>query len=477
MSRAEKSLLIGCGALALAIVGCTALVGGALVWRNPDLTAGGLLPGRADRPAETARERSAGEDADDGGAAAGAAAPGRAAAEPTADDAAGRAAMARRARLGAEALSADAAARLDEALATREARPRYRGLPLPADLAGGGADLATLFEEVNPGVVSIQVGSQAQFQADQEAGEGSGFLIDDRHIVTNHHVAGTADTVGVVFFDGTVRTGRVLGSDAYSDLAVIAVDDMPGNVRSLPLLADFDSLKVGQSVVAIGNPFGLANTMTAGIISALGRLIPDTSQGSRYGIPQAIQTDAPINPGNSGGPLLNVRGEVVGVNAQIRTASPTSNVNAGIGFAIPASIVARVAPALIADGRYTWPFLGVQGRGVTDDIVAANRYPADTKGAYILQALCDGPSAGRLEGDVACDVDLSLRPPQAEGGGDLVIAVDGEPVSDFDDLLTYVATEGSPGETIDLTVLRDGQRLSVPVTLGERPADGGTVRR
>ncbi|MFN8422258.1 MAG: trypsin-like peptidase domain-containing protein [Anaerolineae bacterium] len=247
--------------------------------------------------------------------------------------------------------------------------------------------------------------------------------------------------------------------------------------RSLPLVRDFGTLKVGQGVAAIGNPFGLANTMTAGIISALGRLIPDTSEGSRYGIPQAIQTDAPINPGNSGGPLLNLRGEVIGVNAQIRPASATAPVNAGVGFAIPSSIVARVAPALIKDGRYTWPFLGVQGRGVTDDVLSANRYPAGTKGAYILQALCDGPSAGRLEGDVDCNVDLSTRPPQAQGGGDLVIAVNGEPLSDFDDLPTFVATQASPGQTLDMTVLRRGQRVSVPVTLGERPRDTGGLQR
>ncbi|MCC7018384.1 MAG: trypsin-like peptidase domain-containing protein [Ardenticatenales bacterium] len=477
MSRAEKVLMYGCGALALAIVGFAVFVGGALVLRNPDLAAGRLVRGGTARVAPALRDDLT---ADDATTEARADVPGRAQSRASGQAARGDVERpARNADRGSRALSAAESRRLDDAIATKEAPPALRALPLPATQSGLGdrSDLPALFEAANPGVVSIQIGMAAQFQADQAAGEGSGFLIDERHVVTNFHVAGQSETVGVVFFDGTTRTGRVVGGDAYSDLAVIEVDDVPDNVRSLPLLRDFDTLRVGESVVAIGNPFGLANTMTAGIISALGRLIPDTSSASRYGIPQAIQTDAPINPGNSGGPLLNMRGEVIGVNAQIRPASETAPVNAGVGFAIPASIVARVAPALIKDGRYRWPFLGVQGRGVTDDVVAANRYPEDTKGAYILQTICGGPSDGALEGDVPCNVDLSLRAAQAEGGGDLVIAVEGEPLSDFDDLLTYVATEASPGQTLELTVLRDGERVRVQVTPGERPQDAGVPRQ
>jgi len=308
--------------------------------------------------------------------------------------------------------------------------------------------------------------------------------------VTNDHVAEGATEVEVVFANGDRRAGTVVGTDAFSDLAVIRVDEMPAFARPLPLTTSFDALKVGQPVVAIGNPFGLNSTMTYGIISALGRVIESQTQ---FSIPQAIQTDAAINPGNSGGPLLDLRGQVIGVNAQISTTNFGSGGtpgNSGVGFAIPSAIVARVAPAIIRDGRYEWSYLGVHGtRVITLDMVEANGL-ADAHGAYILAVEESGPSAGKLEGATNAaqaaplpqtdENGLQVLPVQPGGasqtpvGGDVIVAVDGQPVGSFDDLLTYVALETAPGQSIELTVLRDGREIPVSITVGERPGAPGT---
>ncbi|HEY4690871.1 MAG TPA: trypsin-like peptidase domain-containing protein, partial [Anaerolineae bacterium] len=271
--------------------------------------------------------------------------------------------------------------------------------------------------------------------------------------------------VEVTFADGSTQTARILGVDPDSDLAVLDVDAVPPDAQPLPL-GDSTALQVGQSVAAIGNPFGLEGTLTVGVVSAAGRVVP--SGLSQFSIPQMIQTDAAINPGNSGGPLLNLLGEVVGVNTQIQTADGV-RANAGVGFAVPSNIVARVAPALIAEGKYTWPWLGVRGGTLTPAIAQANGL-GETRGAYIAETLPGGPAdkaglrGATREGEVG-----GLPVPV---GGDVVTAIDGQPVRAFDDLLEYVALRARVGQTVQLTVLRDGREQAMNITLEARPREG-----
>jgi S1-C subfamily serine protease len=338
-------------------------------------------------------------------------------------------------------------------------------LPL-REAVDGPRDLSRLYEQVNPGVVSLVIEQNGNNFA---VGGGSGFIYDEQHIVTNDHVAGNASGIEVVFYDGSRRRGQLVGSDPYSDLAIVRVEDMPEQVRKLPLEDDFRSLKVGQPVVAIGSPFGNNNSMSAGIISALGRTIPaDPQTNVAFQIPETIQTDAAINPGNSGGPLINLQGEVVGVNAQINTNIQSGGVpgSAGVGFSIPASVVAKVAPSLIRQGRHDWSYLGVSGlndQAFTVQVAKANGL-SEPVGAYLIDVLGDGPSAGKLRG--AQPNQNGANPPV---GGDVVLAVDGVDIHDFDDLLTYIAIDTNPGQEIELLVLRDGQEKKVKVTVGARP--------
>jgi 2-alkenal reductase len=292
--------------------------------------------------------------------------------------------------------------------------------------------------------------------------QGSGFVYDDQgHIVTNAHVVEGVDAVQVTFSDGLIRDASIVAEDLFSDLAVIQVA-LPAGVAPIPL-GTMDNLAVGQTVVAIGNPFGLEGTLTRGVISALGRTIPTTTQ---YKIPQAIQTDAAINPGNSGGPLLNLNGEVIGVNAQIET-SGTSESNLGVGFAVPVSILRRVVPALIDTGRYEWSWLGVAGGTVDPGIVKAMSLPVE-QGAYISQVTDGGPAqAAGLRGTTET-VNQDGR--TVEVGGDVITAIDGQPVKTFDDMLVYLSLQTSPGQEVTLTVLRDGQYQDIKLTLGTRPS-------
>ncbi len=453
MSRGERRILFGCGALVAGLLMCSLAVAGSLALavmspesvRLPSNLAAmiGMNPS-TDSPGITA------ESALDSEGTTGRAVSLEELAQPLTD----------------ERKQALAEARI----AGRDGAGR-EPLPLPEASQGLAPDFIRIYDQVNPGVVSVNVGQQggALFDA---MGSGSGFVYDSQHIVTNNHVAGAAQTLRVIFFDQTERVGTVIGADADSDLAVIRVDDMPASARPLPLLENFDALSVGQPVAAIGNPFSFANTMTSGIISALGRTIPvDPSRAGGFSIPETIQTDAAINPGNSGGPLVNARGEVIGINAQIRSNGMAAN--AGIGFAIPSNIVAKIVPSLIEDGDHEWSYLGVQGTSMTSDIATLNNLPADTFGAFIRCVPNNGPSLQRLRGSrgaenyPACD-DF---PPSDDTfiGGDVVIAADDDPVTSFDDLLSFIAIETEPGQTIELTVLRDGEQVVVPIVLAERP--------
>jgi S1-C subfamily serine protease len=333
--------------------------------------------------------------------------------------------------------------------------------PLPADIAVA-ADVEeqlviSVYAQVSPGVVCIT--------APDQFGEciGSGFIIDlDGHIVTNNHVAEAAPDLLVTLADEHTVPAQVVGADPGSDLAVLKID-VPAEALTVVPLGQSSSLQVGQRAIAIGNPFGLERTVTTGVISSLGRTL--RRDDSDFQIAELIQTDAAINPGNSGGPLLNSQGQVIGVNTAIRS---LTGVNSGVGFAIPVDIVSQVLPELISLGRYRHPWLGVTGTSITPELVQAMELPVDT-GVLVFAAEPDGPAykANLRGGDK--EVIISGRPMQE--GGDILVAINGSEVRDFDDLVNYLASFTSVGDAVKLTIIRDGVELQVDVVLEERPSD------
>ena len=331
----------------------------------------------------------------------------------------------------------------------------------PAVILDENEALVDLYARVNPSVVNITVYSQIDDQV-VPASQGSGFVFDDDgHIITNAHVVHGASEVEVTFSDGTAQAAEIVGEDLNSDLAVVRVAALPEGVSPIPL-GDMGSLAVGQTVIAIGNPFGLEGTLTRGVISALGRTIPALTV---FSIPQSIQTDAAINPGNSGGPLLNLQGEVIGVNAQIET-DGLSQSNLGVGFAIPVNIIRHVVPDLVQNGEHEWPWLGVQGGDVSPLLVEAMSLPFD-KGAYISNIVADGPSD---KSDLRGSTDSqTIRGRQIDTGGDIITAINGQTVNSFDDLLVYIALETGPGDAVSLKVFRDGEYVDLTVNLEKRP--------
>jgi len=324
--------------------------------------------------------------------------------------------------------------------------------------------LEAIYEKYSPGVVSLQ------YSTIEGAGQGTGFVIDkEGHIVTNYHVASGIDKLEVHFSSGLKVYGEVIGSDMDSDLAVIKVDVDPDELVPLTL-GDSNLVKVGQTVVAIGNPYGLSGTMTVGVVSARGRVLDSmrqTSAGTYFSSGDAIQTDALINPGNSGGPLLNLNGEVIGVNRAIQTAGLSLSgeaINTGIGFAISSNIVRKVVPSLIETGSYAYPYLGMTSySSMSLAMIEALELPQST-GAYVISVVKGGPAdvAGIRGGTVPTSVQGLYK------GGDLIIAVDGQPIKDFSDLMSYMVVNKDPGDTITFTVIRNGQTLDVDVVLGSR---------
>jgi len=354
----------------------------------------------------------------------------------------------------------------EDALAPAIASP----VPLPEQLTiDADAEeqlLVNIYERVNPAVVNIDVAATA-FGDLSDFGSGSGFVIDkDGHIVTNNHVVEDADEVRVTFFDGTVGVAKIIARDADSDLAVIKVDMDPE--RLVPLeFGDSDTLRVGQRVIAIGNPWDLGGTMTVGIVSALGRTLPGriTPDLSRYSIPDLIQTDAAINPGNSGGPLVDSMGRVVGVNTAIRS---EGRYNAGVGFAVPVGIVKRVIPALISEGRYHYPYIGISANGevTVADLAEELNLPVQ-HGVLISEVIPGQPAenAGLRGGSQS----YAFYGQQVLIGGDIILSVNDYALRDFDDLIAYLVRETSVGQEVLLSVLRDGEHLEIPLKLGERP--------
>jgi 2-alkenal reductase len=324
--------------------------------------------------------------------------------------------------------------------------------------------LVALFESVSPGVVAIKtVGEQA-------GSLGSGFVYDDQgHIVTNYHVVEGSSEVEVDFVTGFKAYGTVIGTDLDSDLAVVQVDAPASELHPLAL-GDSDALKVGQRVVAIGNPFGLDSTMTLGIVSALGRTLDSIHAapgGGFFTAGDIIQTDAAINPGNSGGPLFNLNGEVVGVNRAIRTDSTSVTgdpLNSGISFAVSSNIVRRVVPVLITDGKYDYPYLGMSSLDeLSLPVIEALGLKTFT-GAYVTGVTPGGPAdkAGLKGGTEASSVGIPA-------GGDMITAIDGRPIKTFDEMLSYLVTHKVPGDTVVLTVMRGEETIEITITLGKRP--------
>lgn len=325
-------------------------------------------------------------------------------------------------------------------------------ISLSADLISQQDALISLYEAVSPGVVSIYV------ETEQSIGQGTGFVIDsDGHIVTNYHVVQDATYLEVAFSSGLKAVAVVVGLDTDSDLAIIKVDVGSEHLRPLAL-GDSEQLQVGEIVVAIGNPFGLSGSMTTGIVSSLGRSLDSLNAspgGQLFTAGDLIQTDAAINPGNSGGPLLNMRGEVVGVNRAIRTFNFNEDgdtLNSGIGFAVSVNIVKRVAPSLIANGHYDYPYLGLSSVSNLTLLDAEELGLDRTSGVFITEVAVDGPS------DLA---GLLVR--------DTIIAVDGRELRGFDEMISYLFIHTSPGDTIQFIVLRNGEEITVDLVLGVRP--------
>lgn len=306
--------------------------------------------------------------------------------------------------------------------------------------------LIEVYRKVSPAVVHIRM---AGFQG---VGAGSGFIIDERgYIVTNNHVVSGARELAVIFYDDSITDQvRVIGTDPDTDLAVIKVDVMPPGAHAVEL-GDSSALQVGQRAIAIGNPFGeFARTMTVGIVSALGRSLPAgelAAFGPTFQNPEIIQTDAAINPGNSGGPLLDSQGRVIGVNTAIRSASGTSS---GVGFAVPVDTVKRIVPALIRQGRYAHPWLGIEGTTALETL--SNGLTVEA-GAEVGGVVSGGPAAA-----------AGLRE------GDIIVAVNGQEIRDFDSLLVYLERNTSAGDTIQITVKRGDRQGNLNLRLGERPS-------
>jgi len=336
----------------------------------------------------------------------------------------------------------------------------------------------SVYENVSPSVVFIEVtqgvsqtsGSSRsrqmpQFQLPPRQGSGSGFVWDKQgNIVTNNHVVANATSIKVTFSDGTTVPAQVVGTDSNSDLAVIRVSVSADKLHPVTL-ADSTQVKVGQIAIAIGNPFGLESTMTVGFVSGLQRTLSTSSSGrSSYAIPDIIQTDAPINPGNSGGVLLNRSGQVIGVTSAIASSTGTSS---GVGFAVPAATVAKVVPALIGDGHYASSWLGISGGSLNSDLAEAMDLKSDQRGVLIGEVVTGGPAdkAGLKGGDRT----ITLDGQDVQVGGDVIVAIDGHSVSNFEAFVAYLANSTTPGQKVTLTILRSGREQQVTVTLGERP--------
>jgi len=318
--------------------------------------------------------------------------------------------------------------------------------------------LIEIFEKSEPGVVRVNV--QRAEGADTPTGVGSGFVFDKRgHIITNAHVVNDAKKVVITFLDGRSYNAEIVGYDIFTDIAVIKVNADLSLLHPITL-GDSSNLKVGESIAAIGNPFGLSGSMTAGIVSQIGRLLPSDAG---YSIPDVIQTDAAINPGNSGGPLLNMRGEVVGINTAIQSATGEFT---GVGFAVPSQTITKIVPSLISDGEYKHPWIGISGRDIDPDLAKVLNLN-DAVGFLVVTVIPDSPAskAGLRGSENIVQVDGV----EYTVGGDIILSVDGVEVRKISDILIHLQRAKAVGDEMVLEILRDGRTTNFTIVLDERP--------
>ena len=314
----------------------------------------------------------------------------------------------------------------------------------------------------NPNTNIIINGNPIQSQSERL---GSGFVYDKQgHIITNSHVVEGVKTVDVTFVDGNTYAAKVVGLDRDNDIAVLQITDDFSQENVVPLpMGNSSNLQVGQQIIAIGNPYGLADTMTTGIISQTGRLLSDPN--NQYSIPNTIQIDAPINPGNSGGPLMDMQGQVVGINTAIFS---DNGAFSGIGFAIPSNTIVKEVPELIKTGTYNHPWLGIAGSSLTPQIDQATGLSKNFKGVLVSTAISGGPAAkAGLQGS---SIQEDANGNQVLVGGDIITSIDGQPVKRMDDLISYIDGQKKVGDKVNLTVYRDGNTVNLTATLTKRPA-------
>ena len=318
--------------------------------------------------------------------------------------------------------------------------------------------LIEIFDKSEPGVVRVNV--QKIETKDAGGGVGSGFVFDKKgHVITNAHVIDDAEKVTVTFLDGRSYNAEIIGIDEATDIAIIKVNVEPTLLQPLSI-GNSSNLKVGEPIAAIGNPFGLSGSMTSGIVSQLGRLLPSSTE---YRIPDIIQTDAAINPGNSGGPLLNMYGEVVGINTAIQSATGEFT---GVGFAVPSQTVSKIVPTLIEKGEYSHPWIGISGRDIDPDLAKVLELK-EAVGFLVITVVEDSPAfeAGLIGSEKSIEV-KGVKYPM---GGDIILTVDDVEVRKIDDILIHLQREKSVGDEMVLEILRDGRTTSVTVLLQERP--------
>jgi S1-C subfamily serine protease len=330
-------------------------------------------------------------------------------------------------------------------------------------------NLTTIFKQVENSVVQItaktpnpnlQIIINGKSLGSQSTRLGSGFVYDKQgHIITNSHVIDGASTADVTFVDGNTYRAKVIGKDLSSDIAVLQITDNFSSENLIPLaIINSSSLQVGQQVIAIGNPFGLSDTMTTGIVSQMGRLLPNPD--TRFSTPNAIQTDAAINPGNSGGPLLNMLGQVVGMNTAINSATGEFS---GIGFAVPSNMIIKEVPTIIQTGTYNHPWIGITGGAITADLAQSAGLPRNYKGVVVASIQNGSPAAkAGLQG-------LTQNNSSNQKVGDIITRIDGQPLRSIDDLISYIDLHKSIGDNVGLTVNRHGQIMNLNLVLEARP--------
>ena len=347
-----------------------------------------------------------------------------------------------------------------------------KNVALPVRSSPHSSSLTDIFKQVQNSVVQItskgngmQIIINGNPPVDQQSRLGSGFVYDQQgHIISNSHVVSGAKTVDVTFVDGNTYTANVIGNDPSSDVAVLQITD--NNYSSteksgVPLaIANSSKLQVGEQIIAIGNPFGLSDTMTTGIVSQIGRLLPNPDTG--FSIPNGIQTDAAINPGNSGGPLLNMQGQVVGMNTAILSGTGGFS---GLGFAIPSNIIIRIVPTLIQKGSYDHPWLGISGGSMTADVAQSAGLPVNYKGVVVSSIQSGSPAdkAG-LKGTTRDIIGPNTHI------GDIITAIDGRTVKRIDDIINYIEMHKSVGSNVKLTINRNGQTKDLNAVLQARPS-------